>query len=180
MGKGNLQRMAGENIVALCDVEWGKNRRTNVADVFALYPAAKKYYDWRQMYDEMGKSIDAVMCATADHTHAIVFGTCHYSEQTCILSETADPQCLRITSPDKAGCRIQSCHPDGEPGFFSRGVKLICEWIWNGEIGEVSRNRSLYKPADLAAGINCSDRSSACARNTEMGSLYWSGKIPSL
>ncbi|HOX75509.1 MAG TPA: twin-arginine translocation signal domain-containing protein, partial [Bacteroidales bacterium] len=72
MGKGNLQRMAGENIVALCDVEWGKNKRTNVAEVFALYPSAKKYYDWRKMYDEMGKSIDAVMCATADHTHAII------------------------------------------------------------------------------------------------------------
>ena len=72
MGKGNIQRMAGENIVALCDVEWGKNKRTNVAEVFQTYPKAKKYYDWRKMYDEMAKSIDAVMCATADHTHAII------------------------------------------------------------------------------------------------------------
>lgn len=59
MGKGNIQRMAGENIVALCDVEWGKNKRTNVAEVFQTYPKAKKYYDWRKMYDEMAKSIDA-------------------------------------------------------------------------------------------------------------------------
>ena len=72
MGGRNLQRMANENIVALCDVDWGKNRRNNVPDVFAAYPKATKYYDWRKMYDEMGKSIDAILCATADHTHAII------------------------------------------------------------------------------------------------------------
>jgi hypothetical protein len=30
MGKGNLQRMANENIVALCDVEWGQNKSCKV------------------------------------------------------------------------------------------------------------------------------------------------------
>ena len=32
----------------------------------------KKYWDYRKMYDEMGKSIDAVIIATADHTHAMI------------------------------------------------------------------------------------------------------------
>ena len=68
-GKGqvNLKGMATENIVALCDVDW------KYADLcFSDFPQAKKYWDWRKMYDEMGKSIDAVMVATADHTHALV------------------------------------------------------------------------------------------------------------
>ena len=72
MGKNNLQKMSKENIIALCDVDWGKNRRNNVPEVFAAYPKAAKYYDWRKMYDEMGKSIDAILCATADHSHAII------------------------------------------------------------------------------------------------------------
>ena len=31
-----------------------------------------KILDYRKMYDEMGKSIDGVIVATADHTHAII------------------------------------------------------------------------------------------------------------
>ena len=38
----------------------------------ATYDNAKKYFDYRKMYEELGKSIDAVMVATADHTHAII------------------------------------------------------------------------------------------------------------
>ena len=58
MGNTNLKHVAPtENIVALCDVDWGYAKR-----VFAANPDAKAYWDWRKMYDEMGKSIDAVIC----------------------------------------------------------------------------------------------------------------------
>src|ERR1035437_2895688 len=68
MGNTNLKNVsATENIVALCDVDWSYAKR-----VFAAYPNAKAYWDWRKMYDEMGKSIDAVIVATADHSHAVV------------------------------------------------------------------------------------------------------------
>jgi len=71
MGNSNLRNVKGsENIVALCDVDWAYSKR-----VFADNPDAKPYWDWRKMYDEMGKSIDAVIVATADHTHAIVAAT---------------------------------------------------------------------------------------------------------
>ena len=55
------------NIVALCDVDWKYAQRT-----FDAYPKAKKYWDWRKMYDEMDKDIDAVVVATADHAHAAI------------------------------------------------------------------------------------------------------------
>ena len=38
MGRGNLQRMSAENIVALCDVQWGKDARNNVPQVLRLTP----------------------------------------------------------------------------------------------------------------------------------------------
>ena len=69
MGNANLKNLKSENIVALCDVDWGYCRRNKVFDE---YPGAKWYWDWRKMYDEMGKSIDAVVVATADHTHAVI------------------------------------------------------------------------------------------------------------
>jgi len=49
MGRGNLQRMSGENIVALCDVDWstggGGRRSGRVPQVFETYPEAKRYHD---------------------------------------------------------------------------------------------------------------------------------------
>src|SRR5665647_3973851 len=68
-GKGhpNLVGMNTENIVGLCDVDWKYAEKT-----FKEFPDAKKYKDWRVMYDELGKSIDGVLIATADHTHAII------------------------------------------------------------------------------------------------------------
>src|SRR5450759_2557314 len=51
-----------ENIVALCDVDSAR-----CAEPLKRYPDAKFYQDFRKMFDEMGKSIDAVDVATPDH-----------------------------------------------------------------------------------------------------------------
>lgn len=59
--------METENIVALCDVDWKYAKNT-----FDRYPNAKRYWDYRKMLDEMGKDIDAVLVATADHTHCLI------------------------------------------------------------------------------------------------------------
>ena len=68
-GKGypNLLAMNTENIVALCDVDWKYAEKC-----FREFPKAKRYWDWRKLFDEMDKSFDAVMIATPDHTHAII------------------------------------------------------------------------------------------------------------
>ena len=68
MGNSNLKAVkATENIVALCDVDWGYSK-----GVFDANPDAKAYWDWRVMFDEMGKSIDAVIVATSDQSHCVV------------------------------------------------------------------------------------------------------------
>ncbi|MBN1986147.1 MAG: Gfo/Idh/MocA family oxidoreductase [Prolixibacteraceae bacterium] len=62
-GKVNLRNMPGQNIVALCDVDW------EYADpVFKTYPDAKKWTDFREMLEKQ-KDIEAVVIATPDHTH---------------------------------------------------------------------------------------------------------------
>src|SRR5690606_29331945 len=50
MGNANLTKLQSENIVALCDVDWKYSQK-----VFEKYPSAKKFYDYRKMYDELGK-----------------------------------------------------------------------------------------------------------------------------
>ena len=60
------RRRPGNNIVALCDVD-----PRHAAGTFKKFPDAKQYRDFRKMFDEMEKQIDAVVVATPDHFHAV-------------------------------------------------------------------------------------------------------------
>lgn len=69
VGFGQLAELEqdGFSIVALCDVD----------DVFAKkaydqWPQARRYRDFREMFEAEGDRIDAVHCATPDHTHALI------------------------------------------------------------------------------------------------------------
>jgi predicted dehydrogenase len=64
-GAENLGQVAGENIVALCDVD---DRRAAAA--FERFPAARRFRDFRKMLDAVHGSIDAVVVTTPDHMHA--------------------------------------------------------------------------------------------------------------
>ena len=64
-GAANLSGVAGENIVALCDVD-----DRQAAGAYKRFPKARKFRDFRKMLDEVGKQIDAVVVSTPDHTHA--------------------------------------------------------------------------------------------------------------
>ncbi|MCA9248147.1 MAG: Gfo/Idh/MocA family oxidoreductase [Planctomycetales bacterium] len=63
-GGANLGGVSGENIVALCDVD---DQRAGKA--YEKHSKAKKFFDFRQMLDEMEREIDAVVISTPDHTH---------------------------------------------------------------------------------------------------------------
>ena len=63
-GAANTAAVAGENIVALCDVD-----ENYLAEAAKQFPRAKTYLDWRKMLDQ--KDIDAVVVSTAEHTHAL-------------------------------------------------------------------------------------------------------------
>ena len=134
MGFSNLKQMETENIVGLCDVDWKYSDR-----VFKHYPKAKKYKDFRKMYDELGKSIDGVVVATADHTHAIVsadaiaMGKHVYLQKP--LTHTVYESRLLTNLADKYKVATSM----GNQGASGEGVNLVAEWLANNEIGEVTR-----------------------------------------
>ncbi len=63
-GGSNLSSVASENIVALCDVN--ENALNGAA---AKYPNAKKFVDFRRVFDRAA-DFDAVVVSTTEHTHA--------------------------------------------------------------------------------------------------------------
>ncbi|MEG1935484.1 MAG: Gfo/Idh/MocA family oxidoreductase, partial [Rikenellaceae bacterium] len=106
---------------------------------FDRYPNAKRYWDYRKMFDEVGKDIDAVMVATPDHTHAIVaseaitMGKHVYCEKP--LTHTVYESRLLSKLADHYGVATQM----GNQGSSAEGVRKTCDWIWNGEIGEIRK-----------------------------------------
>ena len=63
-GGSNTGDVSSENIVALCDVN-----ENNLNAAGARFPNAKKFTDFRKLYDD-AKSFDAVVVSTCEHTHA--------------------------------------------------------------------------------------------------------------
>jgi predicted dehydrogenase len=63
-GAANLAGVSGENIVALCDVN-----DAAVAAASQKHPQAKKFADFREVYDH-SRDFDAVVVSTCEHTHA--------------------------------------------------------------------------------------------------------------
>ncbi len=65
-GAADINGVANENIVALCDVD-----HERAAPTFERFGDAKRYKDFRRMLEEMHDKIDAVVIGTPDHTHAV-------------------------------------------------------------------------------------------------------------
>src|SRR5437879_3851331 len=66
-GEAHFGGLAKENIVALCDVD---EKHLAFGAEKMKCPNAKQYVDWRKCLEQ--KDIEAVVCCTADHTHAFV------------------------------------------------------------------------------------------------------------
>ena len=134
MGFRNLKEMETENIVGLCDVDWKYSKR-----VFEHYPKAKVYKDFRKMYDEMGKSIDAVVVATADHTHAITTAQAMAMGKHAFLQKPLTHTVYESRLLTKLADKHKVATSMGNQGSSEEGVSLMAEWIANGEIGEVKK-----------------------------------------
>ncbi len=133
-GASVLSGLETEDIIGLCDVDW------KYADhIFKKYPNAKRYNDYRKMYEELLPECDAVVCATADHTHAIICaealaaGKHVYCEKPLTHSVYESRLLTKLAAKHKVATQM------GNQGASEEGVRLACEWIWNGEIGEVTR-----------------------------------------
>ncbi len=133
MGRGNLANVAKtENIVALCDVDWGEAS----AKVFNTYPGAKQYKDFRLMLDNQ-KDIDAVIIATPDHTHAVISLESmkrgkHVFTQKPLTHTVHEARVLA-----KAAKEYKVASQMGNQGQASDGPRRLREMIWDGVIGAI-------------------------------------------
>jgi len=149
MGHSNLNALKSENIVALCDVDWAY-----AAGTFGDFPSAKKYWDWRKMYDEMKDSIDAVVIATADHSHALVASNAMALGKHVYLQKPLTHSVYESRLLTKLAAKHKVATQMGNQGSSGEGVRQTCEWIWNGEIGEVTKIEAFTDRPIWPQGLN--------------------------
>jgi predicted dehydrogenase len=133
MGAADLEALApGNNVVALCDADLKQSSAT-----FKKHPGAKAYRDFRRMFDEMEKEIDAVLVATPDHTHAVAAmaaikrGKHVYCEKPLAHSVYEVRQLMQAAREHKVVTQL------GNQGHSFDSIRDCCEWIWDGAIGNV-------------------------------------------
>ncbi|MDR1723500.1 MAG: Gfo/Idh/MocA family oxidoreductase [Tannerella sp.] len=154
MGNSNLRAVEGtENIVGLCDVDWKYSKA-----VMDRFPNAKKYWDYRKMYDEIGKDIDAVIVATADHTHAIIASEAMTLGKHVYVQKPLTHSVYESRLLTKLAAKHQVATQMGNQGSSGEGVNLVCEWIWNGEIGEIKKVECATNRPIWPQGLNTPEK----------------------
>lgn len=130
-GRDDLAAVAGQNIVALCDVDWNI-----AAPVFDRYPKAKRFKDYRKMLDEMPE-IDAVVIATPDHHHAFASMEAIKRHKHVYCEKPLTHSVWESRRVADAAREAKVATQMGNSGQASPGTRRLCELIWGGAIGKV-------------------------------------------
>jgi predicted dehydrogenase len=138
-GRGDLKNLFASghcNVVALCDVDL-KGKHTQESQ--ASHPNARRFTDFRVMFDQMGDEIDAVLIAIPDHAHfcvamlAMSLGKHVYVEKP--LAHTFG-QCERLIDlADRSGVVTQM----GNQGHSGANYFQFKSWTEAGIIKDVKR-----------------------------------------
>ncbi|MSU59852.1 MAG: Gfo/Idh/MocA family oxidoreductase [Pedosphaera sp.] len=131
-GSSDTDHCAGENIMALCDVD-----AKTLASRKEKYPKANTYSDWRVML-EKEKTLDAVIVATPDHMHAMVAAAAmrlgkHVYCQKPLVQTVYEARLLRKLAKDH-GVATQM----GNQGSAEDGLRRAVEVVRAGLIGQVN------------------------------------------
>ncbi|MFV0607266.1 MAG: Gfo/Idh/MocA family protein [Niabella sp.] len=123
------------NVVALCDVDL-QAKFTQEAQ--AKFPSAKKFTDFRVMFDKMANEIDAVAIAIPDHAHfpatmlSMALGKHVYVEKP--MARTFMEVALMMQSAQKNSVVTQM----GNQGHSEANYFQFKEWVKHGIIKDVT------------------------------------------
>ena len=135
---------AGFHVAALCDID-----DVMAAKTWKKFPQARRYRDFREMLAKEGDKIDAVYCATPDHTHAIVSMAALKARKHVLtakpLTRTIAEGRMLAEATTNAGVMTQMT---ASPASTESGCRA-CEMIWDGTVGDVTEvhiwsNRPLW------------------------------------
>jgi len=137
----------GNNIVALCDVDWKQGSGS-----FEKFPNATKYKDFRIMLEKEYKNIDAVTVSTPDHMHAPIAMAAMQMGKHVYVQKPLTHNILEARRLREMARKYNVATQMGNQGHSGDGVRRLTEWIRGGAIGNVTEahiwtNRPIWPQA---------------------------------
>jgi predicted dehydrogenase len=143
------------NIYALCDVD-----SEYAGHMFAGYPKAKVYDDFRKMIDKE-KELDAVVIGTPDHTHAVIVAYAMNAGLNVFVEKPMAKTIHEVRFLKELAKKTGVVTQMGNQGHNIEGTMQTVEWIQSGAIGNVREvqmwsNRPVWAqgPLERPAGVD--------------------------
>ena len=133
MGGYALGEAAGENLVAICDVD-----EERAANASKKHPKVPNFKDFRVMLDKMGNDIDAVAISTPDHTHFPAAMAAMERGKHVFVQKPLAHNIWQLRTLQKAAHHYNVITQMGNQGHTFDGMLRIKEWIDAGVIGDVT------------------------------------------
>jgi len=145
----------GQNLYAIVDPDekrhgsvkkWAENKGLDASRI-------QVFTDYREMFDKIGKQLDAVFIATPNHHHApaamiaMELGKNVYCEKP-VCHDIAEARKLREMASKYNKIATQM----GNQGHCEEGYRRLCEYIWSGAIGKVTETHSWTDRANGGVG----------------------------
>ncbi len=134
IGGQHLEETAkyGVRCPCFCDVD-----TTRFEQAAKLFPDARRYQDYREMFDREHRNIDAVMIGTPDHHHfpatliAMQLGKHVYTQKPLTHTVWEARQLAAAAERYKVATQM------GNQGHAGEGWRLVYEFLHSGAIGDV-------------------------------------------
>jgi predicted dehydrogenase len=136
-GQSDIANCAGENIIAICDVD-----EQLAAPTLAKFPKAKFYKDWRVML-EREQTADAVTISTPDHTHATIAAAAMRQRRAVFCQKPLTHSVYEARLLRDLAREYQVVTQMGNQGSAEDGLRSACEVVQSGLLGQV-RNVHLW------------------------------------
>lgn len=133
-GRGDVSEIAaGNQIIALCDVDHDR-----ASKAFAAYPEARKFFDYREMFAEMGDEIDVVTVSTPDHMHFSIAVEAMRHGKPLMVQKPLSNNLWETRQLGEFAKQKDILTVMGNQGATMSGTRLLREWIEAGLIGDVT------------------------------------------
>lgn len=129
-----LEQTGKVKFVALCDVD---DRRAS--NSYKTYKKAAKYKDFRKVYDNHLKEIDAVMVATPDHTHASIALPFMREKKHAYVEKPLTHNIREARLMTRVAKEMGIVTQMGNQGASSDDSRIAREWVEAGVIGSIER-----------------------------------------
>jgi len=128
----DIQGCSTENIVAMADPDDKRAER-----MFKLHEKAPKFKDFRRMFDQESKNIDAVIVAIPDFMHATAATWAMERGKHVYVQKPLTRTIWEARMLTEAAQKYKVATQMGNQGYSGEGTRQCAEIIWSGEIGDV-------------------------------------------